>query len=82
MNTAAARTLMSEARQCAMAMVDNGPCIQRELPNVRMDDATRTATETLCAKLIDIGHDAAHELFELDGIRTALFAAGQGQWPN
>lgn len=66
MNTVAIRTLMSEAQQCAMAMLDSGTYIQRELPNVRMDDATRASAAELCSQLIGTKHDIIHELFELD----------------
>lgn len=66
MDMTAARTLISEARQCAVAMLDNGTFIQGELPSVRMDDATRLAAGALCSALISTKHDIIHELFDLD----------------
>ncbi len=68
MNTAAVQTLMNEARSCAMAMLDTGTYIQRELPNVHMDDALRTETERVCGELIGTKHDIISELFELDDL--------------
>jgi len=66
MDITAVRTLISEARQCAVAMLDNGTFIQGELPGVRMDDATRLAAKAVCSALIGTKHDIIHELFELD----------------
>ena len=68
MNTAAVRTLMNEAHQCAMAMLDSGTYIERELPNVRMDDATRASATELCSQLVGTKHDIIHELSDLDDL--------------
>jgi len=57
---------MNEARKCAAAMLESGTYIERELPNVRMDEPVRVATVKLCSKLIGTKHDIIHELFELD----------------
>lgn len=57
---------MSEARECAMALLESGDFIQRELTNVRMDDATRASAAKLCSQLIGTKHDIIHELFDLD----------------
>jgi hypothetical protein len=37
MNTTAVRPVMDDAHRCAMAMLDSGTYIERELPNVHMD---------------------------------------------
>jgi hypothetical protein len=66
MNTSALRNVMNEARKCAAAMLESGTYIERELPNVRMDEPVRVATVKLCSKLIGTKHDIIHELFELD----------------
>ncbi len=68
MNTSAVRTFRDEARECAMAMLDSGTYIERELPNVRMDEATRSAAITLCSQLVGTKHDIIHELFDLDDL--------------
>ncbi len=57
---------MNEARKCAAAMLESGTYIERELPNVRMDEPVRVATVELCSRLVGTKHDIIHELFELD----------------
>lgn len=57
---------MNEARKCAAAMLESGTYIERELPNVRMDEPVRMATVELCSRLVGTKHDIIHELFELD----------------
>jgi len=66
MNTSALRNVMNEARKCAAAMLESGTYIERELPNVRMDEPVRVATVELCSRLVGTKHDIIHELFELD----------------
>lgn len=66
MNTSALQTVMNEARKCAAAMLESGTYIERELPNVRMDEPVRVATVELCSRLVGTKHDIIHELFELD----------------
>ncbi|OAI43203.1 hypothetical protein AYO41_02545 [Verrucomicrobia bacterium SCGC AG-212-E04] len=68
MNTTAVQSVMSDAHQCAMAMLDSGTYIERELPNVHMDDASRTSATELCSHLIGTKHDIIHELSELDDL--------------
>ncbi len=51
-----------------MAMLDSGTYIERELPNVRMDEATRSTAITLCSQLVGTKHDVIHELFDLDDL--------------
>ena len=58
--------LMTEARDCALIMMDNAGYIQSELANVKMPDALRTRTEQLCEDLVGTKHDVISELFRLD----------------
>lgn len=66
MNIDAVLTLMSEARRCAFAMLENANFIQQELPKVHMDEATRASAVKLCSQLIGTKHDIIHEVSELD----------------
>jgi hypothetical protein len=66
MNTSALQIVMNEARKCAAAMLESGTYIERELPNVSMDEPVRVATVELCSRLVGTKHDIIHELFELD----------------
>lgn len=66
MNPSALQIVMNEARKCAAAMLESGTYIERELPNVRMDEPVRMATVELCSRLVGTKHDIIHELFELD----------------
>ena len=68
MNTTAVRSVMDDAHRCAMAMLDSGTYIERELPNVHMDDATRTSATELCSQLIGTNFDIIHELSDLDDL--------------
>lgn len=68
MNASALRSLMSEAHRCAMAMLSNAEFVGKELPNVRMDEATRTRTRELCERLVGTKHDIVSELGELDDL--------------
>ena len=70
MNTSTVRSVMNEAHRCAMAMLDSGTYIERELPNVSMDDTVRAAASELCSQLIGSKHDIIHELSELDDLLT------------
>ena len=70
MNTSAVRTVLNEAHTCAMAMLDSGTYIERELPNVRMDEPIRAVASELCSQLIGTKHDIIHELSELDDLLT------------
>ena len=58
----------ASARDCAMVMLDNASFIQKELPNVRMNDVLRAKAGGLCEALIGTKHDVIHELFELDDL--------------
>lgn len=68
MNTSTVHILMKEAHACAMAMLDSGLYVQKELPNVRMEEALRASTLELCSQLIGTKHDIIHELSELDDL--------------
>jgi len=57
---------MTEARNCAMAMLDNAMYINGELANVTMSDDLRARTQEMCGSLVSTKHDVIHELFELD----------------
>jgi hypothetical protein len=66
MNISAVRAVMTEARGCAMAMLENASYIQKQLPNVRMNDALRQQTQQVCTSLIGTKYDIISELSELD----------------
>jgi len=70
MNTSAVRNVMNDAHLCALAMLDSGAYIERELPNVCMIDAIRATASELCSQLIGTKHDIIHELSELDDLRS------------
>ena len=57
---------MTEARNCALVMLESATYIQSELANVRMNDALRAQTEQVCTALVGTKHDIISELFELD----------------
>jgi hypothetical protein len=65
MNQSALQALFTEARNCAMAMLDNAMYISGELANVSMSDDLRARTQKVCDSLISTKHDVIHELFEL-----------------
>jgi hypothetical protein len=68
MNTTAVRNVMNDVRLCALAMLESGTYIERELPNVRLTDAARATASELCSRLIGAKHDIIHELSELDDL--------------
>ena len=70
MNTDAVQTVMNEGRKCALAMLESGTYMERELPNVCMNESVRVAAAELCSQLIGTKHDIFHELFELDELLT------------
>jgi hypothetical protein len=66
MNESAVHAVMTEARNCALVMLESAIYIQSELANVRMNDALRAQTEQVCTALVGTKHDIISELFELD----------------
>ncbi len=62
---------MTAARDCALVMLESATYIQRELPNVQMDDSIRATTEELCSALVGTKHDMFTEAFELDELLAA-----------
>jgi hypothetical protein len=66
MNVSALQALITEARNCAMAMLYNAMYIRGELATVFMSDALRARTQKMCDTLVSTKHDVIHELFELD----------------
>ena len=66
MNESAVHAVMTEARNCALVMLESTTYIQSELANVRMNDALRAQTEQVCTALAGTKHDIISELFELD----------------
>jgi len=66
MNGSSIHTVMTEARSCALVIMESASFIQSELANVRMNDGLRTQTEQVCAGLIGTKHDIITELDELD----------------
>jgi hypothetical protein len=68
MNVSALEILVTEARNCAMAMLENAMYIRGELASVSMSDALRARTQEMCDSLVSTKHDVIHELFELDDL--------------
>ncbi len=66
MNESAIHAVITEARNCALCMLENATYIKSELANVRMNDALRAQTEQVCTALVGTKHDIISELFELD----------------
>ena len=66
MNESVVHAVMTEARSCALVMLESASHIQSELANVRMNDALRTQTEQVCTALIGTKHDIITEVDELD----------------
>jgi len=66
MNESAVHAVMTEARSCALVMLESASFIQSELANVQMNDALRTQTEQVCTALIGTKHDIITEVDELD----------------
>lgn len=56
---------MTEARNCAMAMMEAGAYIRRELPNIQLPPTQREAADRVCAELSATKHDVMSEIFEL-----------------
>lgn len=65
------REFQAHTRECALQMMMNALYIQRELPNVQMNDELRQRTVDLCATLIGTKHDLVTEIFELDEVLEA-----------
>lgn len=68
LNVAAVQTVILEARSCAMAMLESGTYIRRELPNVRMAPELLARATVLCDDLIGTNFDVIPELRELDDL--------------
>jgi len=66
MNEFTVHAVMTEARSCALVMLESASFIQSELANVQMNDALRTQTEQVCTALIGTKHDIITEVDELD----------------
>jgi hypothetical protein len=64
------RQFLSEARNCAMQMMENGNYIQKELPSLTMPDELREKLDAICTSLIGTKHDLIHEIFEIDELVT------------
>ena len=47
-------------------MLENASYMQRELPNVPIDDSLRRAAEDMCSQLVGTKHDITTEIDELD----------------
>ena len=60
------REVLTALRNCAMVMLESAIYIQKELPNVLMDDLLRAQTEQICSTLVGTKHDVISDLFELD----------------
>jgi len=65
MNPITINTFMAEVRNCAMAMMEAGAYIQRELPNIQLLPTQREAADRVCAELSATKHDVMSEIFEL-----------------
>jgi hypothetical protein len=65
------REFQAHTRKCAVQMMMNALYIQRELPNVQMNDELRQRTVDLCGTLIGTKHDLVTEIFELDEVLEA-----------
>jgi hypothetical protein len=62
------RAVMSAARRCAFAMLENATYIQRELPRVTLDADLRAQAVRVCEQLIGTKHDILSEVDELDAV--------------
>jgi hypothetical protein len=60
------REVLTALHSCAMVMLESAIYIQKELPNVLMDDLLRAQTEQICSTLVGTKHDVISDLFELD----------------
>lgn len=71
MNESAIQSVMREARNCALVMLESATYIQGELANVHVNDELRAQTEQVCTALVGTKHDIFSELFELDELLGA-----------
>lgn len=71
MNESTVHSVMTEARNCALVMLESADYIQRELANVRINDELRAQTEQVCTALVGTKHDIFSELFELDELLSS-----------
>jgi hypothetical protein len=75
MNESAIHAVSTEARNCALVMLESATYIQSELAHIRMNDALRAQTEQVCTALIGTKHDITSELFELDELLSSEASA-------
>jgi len=57
---------LGEIRHCAMVMFESAMYIEKELPNVVMEDALKEQTKDICSTLVGTKHDVISDLFEID----------------
>jgi hypothetical protein len=62
------RTLMTEARVCALVMLENASYVERELAHVHISDDLRSRACDVCSSLVGTKHDILSELGELNEI--------------
>jgi len=62
------RRFLGQSEMCAHQMRLNALYIQRELPNVRMNDELQQRTAGLCSGLIATEHNLLGEIVELDAL--------------
>lgn len=75
MDGSAVVAAMTEARRCAMVMMESAGFIRAELPDVTMSDALRARTEELCDTLVATKHDLVSELAEMEELLDSGTAA-------
>jgi len=66
MNSPGVQEALSAIRDCALMMFENVSYVQRELPNVEIDDSLRSQTGEVCDAMVGTKHDIISELFEID----------------
>jgi hypothetical protein len=66
MNDSAVHAVSTEARNCALVMLQNANYIQSELADIGMNEALREQIKQVCIALVSTKHDITSELFELD----------------
>ena len=71
LNESTIHSVMIEARNCALVMLESANYIQRELANVHLNHELRAETEQVCTALVGTKHDIISELFELDELLGA-----------
>jgi hypothetical protein len=76
MNDSEIRAAMGKARTCAMVMLESAIYIERELPNVQLDEALLSQARQVCSDLIGTKHDIISDLFELNDEWGAFPAPG------